>query len=237
MSDADVAQAAVNGAQAVADSWPLVEIVLSTGAIGTSAFGIVDALKWTRLGLAGFRRITERLGPPLMAAIERAYGRGSGEILHGYYRQDRATGTLGKALRQGVRVGVRSDEAVELAQAVGLAVDPGKLEQALSKLEQGTPLSDADRSVIGRFELAVDARIDAALAASEASYTGSMRVAASTVALVLACAGTIAVTGSFDLPLALVIGLAAVPVAPIAKDAAAGLNAARRAASAAVGKT
>ena len=237
MSDADVARVVVDGAEALAGSWPLVEIVLSTGAIGTSAFGIVDALKWTRLGLAGFRRISERLGPPLMAAIERAYGNGCREILHGYYRQDRATGTLGKALRQGVRVGIRSDNAGELAQAVGLAVDPAKLAQALSKVEQGTLLSDPDRSVIGRFELAVDARIDAALATSEASYTGSMRVTASAVALALACAGTIAVTGHFDLPLALVIGLAAVPVAPIAKDAAAGLNAARRAASAAIGKT
>lgn len=215
----------------VADSWWLVEVVLATGAIGTAAFGVVDALKGTPLGLVGFHRISGTLGQSIMKAVDVAYGSGSRVLLQGFYRQDREKGALGRALRQGVRVGLRAATAEDLAREVGTVVDPAKLKIAVEKLEEGRDLDPEDQGVIGRFELAVDTRIDAALALAQASYTAWMRIAASGVALTLATVGTRAAMGEdFRWTIAILLGVAAVPLAPIAKDVASGLTSARRAA-------
>ena len=82
----------------------LTAAILATGAVGTAAFGIVEALKFTPLGLAGYRRIPSTLGAPLMDAVGKAYGSGTRELLHGLYRQDRKSGKLAKTLRQGVGI-------------------------------------------------------------------------------------------------------------------------------------
>ena len=39
-------------------------LVLAVGALGTAAFGIVEALKWTPIGLFGFGQIKPRYGAP-----------------------------------------------------------------------------------------------------------------------------------------------------------------------------
>lgn len=46
----------------------LATMVLATGALGTAPFGVVDGLKWTRLGESGFPTIKKLLGPELMRA-------------------------------------------------------------------------------------------------------------------------------------------------------------------------
>lgn len=51
------------------------KIILATGALGTAAFGIVEALKWTRIGEAGYGSINKVLGP-IMDTLNVAYGNG-----------------------------------------------------------------------------------------------------------------------------------------------------------------
>ena len=48
-------------------------MVLAAGALGTAAFGIVDGLKATAIGAAGFARLSAMLGP-LKTALAKAYG-------------------------------------------------------------------------------------------------------------------------------------------------------------------
>ena len=218
---------------------PLTELVLATGAVGIAASGIVETLKFTPLGLLGFNRLRAALGTELMDAEKLAYGKATDAVLAGYYRQDRVGGALARALRQGVRVGLRADNAHALASVIGVG-DGGSLERAVSVLATATTADPAppstateeDRGVIARFELAVDARIEAAIAVADATYVGQIRLAAAFVALVLALAGAYSL-GEFPnrWVAALIVGVAAVPIAPIAKDVASGIQAARKALS------
>src|SRR5690348_3327308 len=46
----------------------------AAGALGTACFGIVEGLKWTRLGEMGFGRLQRILGDPLKSTLVVAYG-------------------------------------------------------------------------------------------------------------------------------------------------------------------
>lgn len=202
------------------------DTILATGALGTAAFGIVQAMKWTRLGTAGFGKIRTALAP-LLPALERAYGADYDGLLVGQYRSERSEGELPRTLRQGIRIGLTEDNAPEMAQFVG-TVDGEILQKTAAKIEKGQELSEEERGVLGRFELAVDARIDSALAQAESVYIGAVRSAASLVALAIAIA-TAGVYKTHDMTMAVLIGIAAVPLAPIAKDLSSAIQAAANA--------
>jgi hypothetical protein len=192
-------------------------VVLATGALGTAAFGIVEALKWTRLGIMGFGAI-ERLLGPLLVTYKVAYGPDWRRLLRAQYRGERSE--LTRVLRQGVRIGLTPDNAGELAKFVG-TVSAEDLKTAASRVHEGEDLPDELRNVLGRFELAVDSRIDAALALSQEQYAGAARTAAMIVALSVAIITAAVLSqpgGERYYWLAVLIGLAAVPIAPIAKD-------------------
>ena len=199
-------------------------ILLATGALGTAAFGIVEALKWTRLGEAGFGAILTLLGP-LRKTLLVAYGTDYEQLLRGQYRGD--SRDLARSLRQGVRVGLTEEHAKELASFLG-SIDAAMLQTAVRGAETGNELTPELRNVLGRFELAADARIDAALARAQSLYAGAARVTASLLALSIALVAGL--TMAIDrLPLAVLVGIAAVPLAPIAKDLVSALQAATKA--------
>lgn len=201
-------------------------IVLAVGALGTAAFGIVEALKWTPIGLFGFGQIKAVLGEPVMAALRVAYGAEAQPMLSALYRTNRTGGELPTAIRQGARVGLTPETAPALAAKVGV-VGAHALTEVAASVQTGEALSDTQRGVLGRFELALDSRIDAALALADSRYKGYVRLAASIVAIVIAL-----VVGALQgqpILLAVIVGIAAVPFAPIAKDLASGLQAATQA--------
>ncbi len=208
----------------------LAGLVLAIGALGTAAFGIVDAMKWTWIGISGFRQIRRTLGP-LTAALEIAYGPDFEELLRSQYRNGRAKGDLTRTIRQGVRIGLTEDNAEQLAQFVGV-VDGTNLKQAAEIIRQGGELSSELRGVVGRFELAVDTRIDAALALAEHRYKGSVRLHASFVSVILALIAAYYLSSEQLSEVwlwALVVGIAAVPIAPMAKDLSKALQSAGKA--------
>lgn len=210
----------------VTDHWG--PLILATGALGTAAFGIVEGLKgWGRVGAAGFGKIPETLGP-LMEALGVAYGPDVDRLLEGQYRQGRGTGDLPRTLRQGVRIGLTPENATALADFVGV-VEGSLLKRAARELKKGEEMDPARRAVLGRFELAVDARIDAALALAEGRYVSVARVLASAIALVIAGVVGAALSGWAGLGLSILVGIAAVPLAPVAKDLVSALNAAAEA--------
>ncbi|MDZ7643541.1 MAG: hypothetical protein U5K76_04490 [Woeseiaceae bacterium] len=201
-------------------------LVLAVGALGTAAFGIVEALKWTSLGLLGFSRIGRLLGEPVMAALGVAYGPDYLALLRAQYRAGRRDASLASTLRQGARVGLTPETAAGMARAVGVVAEQD-LREVATALAQGEELSAAQRGILGRFELALDARIDAALSLAADRYAGSLRVAASLVAITIALA--VGLSRGQDLVLSLIVGVAAVPIAPMAKDLSSAIKAAGRA--------
>jgi hypothetical protein len=201
-------------------------IVLAAGALGTAAFGIVEAAKWMRfIGEAGFRRIPGLLGPiyPLYAI---AYGDGYETLLRSQYRGDNRE--LMRTLRQGARIGLTPDNAEAAAKFLG-NLDTARLKQAAAEIGKGAPLGDDLRNVVGRFELAVDARIDAAMVRALDDYKAAVRLWASIVAFVIAVLVGLHIdrveNGDGHLLLiAILVGAVAVPLAPMAKDLASALN-------------
>jgi hypothetical protein len=199
-------------------------IILATGALGTSAFGIIEALKWTRLGEAGFGAILKLLGP-IVETLKIAYGPDFRNLLRAQYRGEQRD--LARVIRQGVRIGLTEENASQVARFLGM-VDVEQLEHAARLIEAGEELPPALRNVLGRFELAVDGRIDAALTLAQNQYVGAVRGAASLVALIIALAVGFYLGGGYIFQ-ALLVGVAAVPVAPVAKDLVTALQSASKA--------
>ncbi len=226
--------------QEIEQNWHI--IILSIGALGTASFGIVEGLKWLDfVGLRGYNTLIKSFDASFFNALTKAYGKDYEAFLKAQYRSDRATGGLNRVLRQGVRVGLHEDNAVELANWVGVnGVDAETLKQVAAELstprDPDAPVDPAEedkkRRQLGRFELAIDTRIDAAIVKANSRYTGAMRGLATITAFVLTA---VVAYGLLDWPfpeglwLVFVIGAAAVPVAPIAKDLASSLTSAANA--------
>jgi hypothetical protein len=206
-------------------------IIAAAGVLGTACFGIVEALKWTALGRAGFGRIVAYLGPELLGALQIAYGAQYRKLLVAQYREDSQQQTaVAKTLRQGVRLGLTATNAEALATFLG-TVEPKALLAAVNKIAAGSDLATGDRGAIGRFEAAVDARIDSALSRAKDVYLGTIRMAASGLAIVLSEVAERVLGPASHLTWvgALLVGIVAVPLAPVANDLVAALQAATKA--------
>lgn len=208
----------------------LLAIILAVGALGTASFGIVEALKWTPIGVIGFGKIRETLGPAVMACLEDAYGEGNPKhYLQALYREERRGGELQRKLRQGARIGLNGTTAAGLARDFGAVVDGCKLKKIGESVKDGSELSEEERRELGRFELALDARIEAALARANTAYVGGVRVLASFTSILIALAAWKLLLGTgtkVELQHAVLAGLAAVPLAPLAKDLTSALKSA-----------
>jgi ethanolamine transporter EutH len=130
-------------------------------------------------------------------------------------------------IRQGVRIGLTEQNASEVAGFLGM-VDADRLKEAAQRAAQGGELSSDLRNTLGRFELAVDARIDAALTLAQARYVGATRGVASIVALLIALAVGLYLGADYIFR-AVLVGVAAVPLAPVAKDLVTALQSATKA--------
>jgi len=199
-------------------------IILATGALGTAAFGIVEALKWTRLGEAGFRTILTVLGP-IIELLRTAYGPDFQNLLRAQYRGDQRD--LTRVIRQGVRVGLTAANANQAARFLGM-IDGERLTEAARQVEEGRELSAELRNVLGRFELAVDTRIDAALMLAKSRYVGATRVTSSIIAILIAVAVGVFLGEGYMFQ-AILVGIAAVPLAPVTKDLVSALQSASKA--------
>lgn len=214
-------------------------LILATGALGTAAFGIVEVLKGIVLiGSFGFRGLMDRLDAfddPLRVA----YGRDYEEYLRALYLTDHTE--FESALRQGIRIGLVEDNARRVADFVEV-VSPDDLKKAvtfqssLNSEEEGIDSPDADdfRRVLGRFDLAVDSRVDAALNNALRVYTLWIRFLAVfvSVGIALGVGYYLEQKEPEDQSLffiSILVGLAAVPVAPVTKDLVAAVSSATKA--------
>jgi hypothetical protein len=206
-------------------------------ALGMAATGIVDGMKTIRwVDLAGFERLftgarwwlhNERASlDPFLPVLRLAYGEHVLELLKAQYAEGRTTGALPTTLRQGVRLGLSlAAPEARTALARELALSPATIELIEATYAAGGPQNDAQRAAIARFESAIDARLEAALGIAAAQYTTQLKMTATAVAIVLAHLVWLGLTG-VPYVAVWIVGLAAVPLAPVGKDLASALAAA-----------
>ena len=187
--------------------------VLAAAALGTAASGIVEGLKaFPWLAEAGFVALARFLAP-FSEQLDVAYGPDSMRLLRAQYRGE--TSELTRVIRQGVRIGLTPDNAATAGRALQFANVDG-LQRAAVEVVQGGDLSNESRNALGRFELAVDARVDAGLTLAHDHYVRTVKLAATGVALLIAVV-TARLLG-VRLLHGIIVGVAAVPLAPVAKD-------------------
>jgi hypothetical protein len=204
--------------------------IVAAGGLGIAAFGVVEGLKWfDPVGLAGYRHVAkllEVLGPP----VHKAYGSDTEAVLQAQYRDGRNAGELPRTLRQGYRIGISAlapEQVAEICRHIGVA-DGALVHEAAAALRRGEVLADATREALARFEVAADARIDAAMCLAADNYATQLKVYAGALAIAIALVVGYAVQPG-DWLKALVIGFVAVPIAPVAKDLASAVGEAAKA--------
>ncbi len=223
----------------------ITDFMAAAGALGTAAFGLVDASKCFGGGAsnAGFSFIKRELAPfnkPLDSVGEGAPWKTlRANWLNGVPKADQKA--TAKSL---IRLSLKPENAEELAKATSL--DAGRLAAIATSISTGSPLSTEDMNLLGRFDAVISAILDAAYERGDQQYRNTAKATAALVATILAViAGGIIfysiektpsvtsyLSSSFFL-LAALVGLISTPLAPVAKDVTSSLQAAVKAVNAA----
>jgi hypothetical protein len=210
----------------------LVAIITAIGALGTAAFSLVDATKAFRggvsnVGLSGLNRVVSRFS----VALDRALGKdeeGQAEwrrVVRSHWINGRPRDEQKAIVKSLIRLGLAPETVQALAEAGH--VDADALAAVAAKLARGTALTEIDLNVLGRLDASVEAQLDAAFDRADQLYRNVSRVFAAVFSIGLTFLAAWALAWGWDRwALALVIGLLAVPLAPIAKDLASSLQAA-----------
>jgi hypothetical protein len=198
--------------------------------LGTAAFALVDASKafWGGVSNCGFghiRRVVTRFLP----------GTGGGALLNldGVIATLRANWLNGTALgdqkaiaKSLIKLRLNTDNASHLASAAGMPAN--SLNGAVQKITAGKALAPQESDTYGRFDLILTAVLDEGYQRADQSYRNSARVWSIVVAIGLAVTGVWLTQGTLDSPYlskAILVGLVATPIAPIAKDLTSALSA------------
>jgi hypothetical protein len=204
-------------------------LVLAIGGLGTAAYGIVDATKAlgggvSRVGFGDIKGVVSKLIPRKQEGSPSALGQESvlatlrANWMNGMAASDQKS--IAKAL---VKLNLTTDTANELAKVTG--VNEAILADIAKKLSTKEPLTDEQTDVYGRFDLSLSALLDQAYQRGDQRYRNSAKLLAVAVSLLLSLAGTETVLGSGNVRLAILVGLLATPLAPIAKDLASAIQA------------
>jgi hypothetical protein len=213
----------------------LSQIITAVGGLGTAAFGLLEALKpvfgsINRMGLDSINQTvasltTAQAGPAqpadplntlplknILATVEANWVNG-------------ADLTAQKAVAKSL-IKLHLSPATAEAVAANVNVDPATLRSIAAKTQLGRSLEQEESDVFARFDLIVTARLDEAYQLSDQIYRNNTRALAAILAVLLALAGAWSLEGAIllssdhwrDIGLAVLVGVLATPLAPIAKD-------------------
>jgi hypothetical protein len=202
----------------------LPQVVTAIGGLGTAAFGLVDASKavWggvNHIGFGGIKKTITELTPGRTTnalSREKMLATLQANWFNGTDLPDQKA--IAKSL---IKLNLSADNAAALASATG--VDPAILKEVATNISNGTSLTSAQSDVYARFDLIVTALLDETYQRSDDMYRNWTRLIAMLIAVALAVAGAFmlrdswALTGT-EIGQAVLVGLLATPLAPIAKD-------------------
>jgi hypothetical protein len=131
-----------------------------------------------------------------------------------------------------IKMGLSEGNAANLATATG--VNAAALKSVAKKISSGTKLETDESDVFARFDFGLTALIDELYQHADQVYRNWTRILAAAIAITLALVGgwtlhgnldpTNGYWGSNDMAIALIVGLLATPLAPIAKDLSTALS-------------
>jgi hypothetical protein len=203
-------------------------IFAAISALATAAYGLVDATKVYRGGVSniGFNFVRSAV-TPYVAALQLVnatdpFGTIRANWLNGVTKADQKA-----TVKSLIRLGLTAATASSLAAAAP-GVDQAALQAAVDKIDRGVALSEQDITVLGRFDAILDAQMDAGFERADQQYRNAAKVLAGAFAVSLALIGVWIIEGSSvtfsDFSLAFIVGILAIPLAPIAKDISSALG-------------
>lgn len=210
----------------------LPQIITAIGGLGTAAFGLVDSTKVfgggvNRIGFSSIAAAITDLTPGAAAS-----GLTQNKIIltlraNWYNGTDLSSQkAIAKSL---IKVGLNPGNAAALAAATG--VNAPLLTAVATSISTGTPLTSDQSDVYAHFDFILTAMLDQVYQHSDQRYTNGTRLCASIFAVALAFVGGWTLVGgtfpvylqSHEMWLALIAGVLATPLAPIAKDVSSAL--------------
>jgi hypothetical protein len=206
----------------------LPQVITAIGGLGTAAFGLVDATKVFGGGVnhIGFKGIEAAVTPltPVGTVVGQPVNAMSQKKVIATLQANWMNGTdLGsqKAIAKSlIKLNLSPGNATALATATG--VDSQVLSAVATSIAAGTTLTPAQSDVYARFDMIVTALLDEAYQRSDEVYRNGTRAWAVVASVALALAGASILVGRWlyvdEFFEALLVGLLATPLAPIAKD-------------------
>ena len=218
------------------DQLSIPDCIAAVAALGTASYALVDSSKafWggaSNHGFGNIARVLTKLYPantgkrdfstPLTLAS--VLGTLKSSWLNGVPLADQKA--IAKSL---VKLRLDESNAAHLAHATG--VDAAILASVAKKIATGESMTQQEKDVFGRFDLILTAILDEGYQQADQQYRNTARTWAAAVSVVLALVGGWVVNkGSLsehqDILTAFLVGLLAVPLAPIAKDLSSALSA------------
>ncbi len=219
----------------------LPQIVVAIGSLGTAAYGVVDVSKafWGGVSNRGFGDIKSVISKFIHSGGESALSLPSvlatlrANWLNGMPLSDQKS--VAKAL---IKLSLAPATANDMAVATG--IDSKTLKDIAVKLAEGTSLipdstapenslTAEQTDAFGRFDLLLSSLLDQGYQRADQCYRNSAKLLAVPVSVTLAVLGTWAFDGKIsfgdpDFWRAVIGGLLATPLAPIAKDVASALQ-------------
>jgi hypothetical protein len=206
--------------------------IATIGALGTAAFGLVDALKTLPGG-----GISNSGYPLIEGALQVLFGNqtrktATGDVkrlfdtLHGNWVNGVALADQKAIAKSLIKLRLDADTAAAFAAATD--VDPATLKSVGAKMTAGTSLDPKEMNVLGRFDLGLTAILDDGYQHADQKYRNNTKIAATVIATLLALVRGMAVVANpsaWDICEALLAGLIAAPLAPMTKDLASALAA------------
>jgi hypothetical protein len=196
-------------------------ILSAMAAIGTASFGLMDSTKAINGGISnwGFGFIREALRP--MEPTIGNLGNDPYELAKANWINGVAKDNQKMVIRNMIRLGLTEESARRLDANV-IGVEPAELAEAARRARNGEKLDEQDLAVLARFDAVIDLRRDTAFERADQRFRNASRLGAALVAIFLSQAGAFTVfaggTTLQKVALGLVVGLVAVPLAPVAKD-------------------
>jgi hypothetical protein len=206
-------------------------IIAATGALGTAAYGLVDGLKVlpgggiSRAGFKFIRQVVLKLAPEVAALDETGLSRDSllftlqSQWINGTATTDQIN--IGKSL---IKLRLTPDTAAALAKATG--VDADILSQIATNIQTGTALTPQQSDVYGRFDLLLTTLLDQAYQRAGQRYRNVAKFAAIPISIALAVTAAHVLPDRITVSQAVLLGLIATPIAPVAKDVSSAITAA-----------
>jgi hypothetical protein len=212
----------------------LTAMITAVGALGTAAFGLVDTLKAlpgggiSRAGFKFVRQAIDKLAPEAPSLDKTGLSRHAvvytllSQWINGAATTDQVN--IAKSL---IKLRLTPETAPALASAT--SVDEKILSQIAKSIREGTALETGQSNEYGRFDLMLTTLLDQAYQRAEQRYRNAAKLAAVPIAVALAVAAASVLPVSVGMPGAVLIGLIATPVAPVAKDLATAITTAAQA--------